>query len=97
MDRFGKLPPAAGYLLEVMRLRLRLKELLIREVEFDGHRLVFSFHQKTPVSPDTIIGLIRQQPKKYQFTPEFRLVVELPDTGFDGVLTEARNVLNRLV
>ncbi|TWJ18945.1 transcription-repair coupling factor [Geobacter argillaceus] len=97
VDRFGKLPPAAGYLLEVMRLRLRLKELLIREVEFDGQRLIFSFHQKTPVSPDTIIALIRQQPKKYQFTPEFRLVVELPDTGFDGVLTEARNVLNRLV
>ncbi len=97
VDRFGKLPPAAGYLLDVMRLRLQLKELLIREVEFDGRRLVFSFHQKTPVSPDTIIALIRKECKKYQFTPEFRLVVELPDTGFDGVLAEARNVLNRLI
>lgn len=97
VDRFGKLPPAAGYLLDVMRLRLQLKALLIREVEFDGRRLVFSFHQKTPVSPDTIIALIRKECKKYQFTPEFRLVVELPDIGFDGVLAEARNVLNRLI
>ncbi|MBT0651749.1 transcription-repair coupling factor [Geomobilimonas luticola] len=95
-DRFGKLPLAAVYLLEVMRIRPRLKALLVREVEFDGRRLVFAFHQKTPVSPDTIIGLIRQHPKTYQFTPDYRLVMELADTTFEGVLTAARNLLKRL-
>ncbi|GFE57011.1 transcription-repair coupling factor [Geobacter sp. AOG1] len=95
-DRFGKLPLAAVYLLEVMRLRLELKTLLVQEVEFDGRRLIFAFHQKTPVSPDTIIGLIRQHPRTYQFTPEYRLLVELADTTFEGVLTAARNLLKRL-
>jgi len=95
-DRFGKLPLAAVYLLEVMRLRLQLKALLVREVEFDGRRLIFAFHQKTPVSPDTIIGLIRQHQKTYQFTPDYRLVMELADTTFEGVLTAARNLLKRL-
>jgi transcription-repair coupling factor (superfamily II helicase) len=96
VDRFGKLPAAAGYLLEVMKLRLRLKALLIREAEFDGRRLIFSFHQKTPVSPDIIIGLIRQEPRTYQFTPDFRLVAEVADTSFDGLLQAARNHLKRL-
>jgi transcription-repair coupling factor (superfamily II helicase) len=96
VDRFGKLPAAALYLLEVMKLRLLFKTLLIREAEFDGRRLVFSFHQKTPVSPDLIIGLIRQQPKKYQFTPDYQLIAEVADTSFDGVLTEARNLLKKL-
>jgi transcription-repair coupling factor (superfamily II helicase) len=96
-DRFGKLPLAASYLLEVMRLRVRMKSLLILEAEFDGKRLVFAFHQKTPVSPDTIIALIRQQPKKYQFTPDYRLIVELADTSSDGILAESRNLLKRLV
>lgn len=96
VDRFGKLPLAALYLVEVMKLRVALKAMLVKEIEFDGKKLVLSFHQKTPVSPDTIIGLIRQQPKKYQFTPDFRLCAELADTSFDGVLKEAGNLLKTL-
>jgi transcription-repair coupling factor (superfamily II helicase) len=95
-DRFGDLPVAALYLVEVMKLRIHLTALLIKEVEFDGKRLVFCFHERTPVSPDAIIGLIRQQPKTHQFTPDFRLTVELADTSFEGVLATARNVLKRL-
>jgi transcription-repair coupling factor (superfamily II helicase) len=96
VDRYGKLPLAAEYLLEVMRLRLQLKARLIREIEFDGRRLLFTFQQKTPVSPDTIITLISRHPKKYKFTPDYRLTIELADTSFEGVLGEARNLLNLL-
>ena len=95
-DRFGKLPMAATYLLEVMRLRIRLKLLLVREVEFDGRRVVIAFHPQTPVSPDRIIELIRREPKKYQFTPEYRFILELNDTSFDGILAEVTNLLKRL-
>ena len=95
-DRFGKIPQATLYLLEIMKMKLDFRRLLIREAESDGKRLVLSFHQKTPVSPDVIIGLIRQQPKKFQFTPEFRLIVEVADSSFEGILNEARNVLKRL-
>jgi transcription-repair coupling factor (superfamily II helicase) len=95
-DRFGKLPTAASYLLEVMRLRIRLKLLLIKEVEFDGRRVVVTFHQKTPVSPDRIIELIRHEPKKYQFTPDYRFILELADTSFDGILREVTNLLKRV-
>jgi len=80
----------------VMRLRIRLKLLLIKEVEFDGKRVVITFHQKTPVSPDTIIGLIRREPRKYQFTPDYRLIAEQADTSFEGILTGIINLLKRL-
>jgi len=96
VDRYGKPPLAVEYLLELMKLRLLLKVFLVKEAEFDGRRLILAFHEKTPVSPDLIIGLIRNQPKKYQFTPDFRLVAELGDTTFDGVLHEARNLLKKL-
>lgn len=95
-DRFGPLPVAAAYLIEVMKIRVGLTAFLVKEVEFDGRRLIFSFHERTPVSPDTIIALIRKEPKVYRFTPEFQLFVELTDTSFDGVLGGARNVLKRL-
>jgi transcription-repair coupling factor (superfamily II helicase) len=97
IDRFGPLPPAVSYLLEIMRLRVHLKELLIRRLEYDGKKLVFAFHEKTPVSPDRVISLIRESPKKYQFTPDFRLCAEPAGSSFEGVMGEARNVLKRLV
>ncbi len=95
-DRFGKLPAAVLYLLAVMRLRIGLKQLMIREVEFDGRRVMITFHQKTAVSPDRIIALIRREPRKYQFTPDFRLILEVADTSFDGVLKEITNLLKCL-
>lgn len=96
VDRYGKLPLAVEYLLETMKLRLLFKKLLVREAEFDGKKLIFSFHEKTPVSPDLIIAFIKSQPKKYQFTPDFKFVAEASDTSFDGILHESRNILKKL-
>ena len=97
VDRFGALPMAAVYLLEVMRIRVVLKRLLVKEIELAGSELVLSFHERTPVSPDSITALLRKEKGKYRFTPEFRLYVKVADGSFEGVLAEARNVLNYLV
>lgn len=95
-DRFGRIPPATEYLLRIMGLRLKLQQLLVKEIEHAGGQLTLSFHQQTPVSPDTIIRMIRLQPKKYQFTPDFRLVVMMKDPSFDAVLEEANRLCGEL-
>ena len=96
IDRFGPLPMAALYLLEIMRLRVLLKGLLVKEIELAGNDLVLSFHERTPVSPDAITALLRKEKGKYRFTPEFRLYARITDNSFDGVLREARNLLKLL-
>jgi transcription-repair coupling factor (superfamily II helicase) len=96
IDRFGALPMAAVYLLEIMRLRVLLKGLLVKEIELAGGDLVLSFHERTPVSPDAITALLRKEKGKYRFTPEFRLYARIADSSFDGVLREARNLLKLL-
>jgi len=96
LDRFGKLPLPVLYLLESMKLRIHLRALLVRRLEFDGRRIVIAFHGKTPVSPDTIIGLIRKAPDVYRFTPDFVLFAVVADTSFEGLLAESRNLLKRL-
>ena len=88
---------AAVYLLEVMRIRVLLKRLLVKEIELSGSDLVLSFHERTPVSPDAITALLRKEKGKYRFTPEFRLYARVADGSFEGVLAEARNLLNYLV
>jgi transcription-repair coupling factor (superfamily II helicase) len=97
LDRFGKLPLTVIYLLETMKLRIHLRKLLVKRLEFNGTQLVMVFHEKTPVSPDTIIGLIRNSPKKYPFSPNFVFTAVVTDTSFEGVLDVARNLLKRLV
>lgn len=97
LDRFGKLPLTVTYLLETMKLRIHLRKLLVKRLEFNGKQLVFSFHEKTPVSPDTIIGLIRNSPKNYRFSPDFVFTANVVDTSFEGVLDVARNLLKRLI
>jgi len=96
IDRFGALPMAAVYLLEIMRLRVLLKGLLVKEIELAGNDLVLSFHERTPVSPDAISALLRKEKGRYRFTPEFRLYARVLDSSFDGVLREARNLLKCL-
>ena len=96
LDRFGTYPLATSYLFEIMKLRVLLKKLIVRQIDFDGKAVIISFHPRTPASPDTIIGMMRSEPKKYQFTPDYKLVCTLKDTSFEGILEMSKSVLTRL-
>jgi transcription-repair coupling factor (superfamily II helicase) len=96
-DRFGAYPLATTYLFETMKLRVLLKRLLVRQIDFDGKCVIISFHPRTPAPPDTIIGMMRSEPKKYQFTPDFKLICTLKDTAFEDILEISKNVLQRLL
>jgi transcription-repair coupling factor (superfamily II helicase) len=97
IDRFGKYPLATSYLFEIMKLRVLLKKLIVRQIDFDGTAVIISFHPRTPAKPDTIIGMMRGEPKKFQFTPDYKLVCTLKDTSFEGILAMAKGVLQRLL
>jgi transcription-repair coupling factor (superfamily II helicase) len=97
LDRFGKYPLATAYLFEIMKLRVLLKKLIVRQNDFDGKAVIISFHPRTPAPPDTIIGMMRSEPKKYQLTPDYKLVCTLKDTSFEGILDMAKSVLTRLL
>jgi transcription-repair coupling factor (superfamily II helicase) len=97
MDRFGKYPLATAYLFEIMKLRVMLKKLLVRQIDFSGKSLVISFHPRTPARPDTIIGMMKSEPKSYQFTPDYKLVCTLKNTSFEGILELSKSVLKRLM
>ncbi len=97
LDRFGTYPLATSYLFEIMKLRVLLKKLIVRQIDFDGKAVIISFHPRTPASPDTIIGMMRGEPKKYQFTPDYKLVCTLKETSFEGILEMAKSVLKRLL
>ncbi len=95
-DRFGRHPLSVVYLLESMKLRIHLRRLLVKRLEFDGRSLLATFHEKTPVSPERVIEMVRRSPEKYRFSPDFVLSAVAGDTSFEGILAEARNLLKCL-
>jgi transcription-repair coupling factor (superfamily II helicase) len=96
-DRFGAYPLATAYLFETMKLRILLKRLLVRQIDFDGKSIIISFHPRTPAPPDLIIAMMKNEPRKYQFTPDYRLVCTLKGTSFEDILELSRDVLQRLL
>jgi len=96
-DRYGRPPLPVATLGEVMGLRISLKRLKVQKIESDGKRLSLSFHPATLVNPETLIALIRQNPRSYQFTPDHRLLVTLPPHASSAeLLSAAHETLLRL-
>lgn len=96
-DRFGELPDPALLLLEVMKLRVLLKQLRIGAADYDGHTLTLAFAEDTPVAPDKILALLAQDPKKYSFSPDYRLGIRLGRQAAETAMDEARKALHGLL
>lgn len=56
-DRFGVLPDEVGNLLEIMRLKVMARKLLITRISETDGKARFVFAEDTPVRPDQIFGL----------------------------------------
>jgi transcription-repair coupling factor (superfamily II helicase) len=96
-DRFGKYPLATAYLFETMKLRIMLKKLLARQIDYNGREVLISFHPRTPASPETIIAMMKNEPKRYRFTPDYCLTCSVKGTAFEEILDAARTALMRLM
>jgi transcription-repair coupling factor (superfamily II helicase) len=95
-DRYGALPVPAELLLDLMRLRVLLKQLRIEAAEYDGRRLTCSFHPQTTVAPETLLGLLQQDPARYQFSADFKLSIQLGKQTGHELLQAARKELQPL-
>lgn len=96
-DRFGKYPLATSYLFEIMKLRIMLKQLLVLQIDYDGKHIVMAFHPRTPASADTIISMMRSEPKRFQFSPDYKLTCVVGGSAFEDIIETSRTVLKRLL
>ncbi|MCF6290063.1 MAG: transcription-repair coupling factor [Desulfobacterales bacterium] len=97
-DRYGSLPIETANLMEIMTIKLSLKRLLISKLEQGRNNLVFTFHPDTPVQPEQILGMLETADNPTRFTPDSRLVVQLPEGREDAatILAVARETLSPL-
>ena len=97
-DRYGPLPQEARTLFTVIDLKLMLRKLWISKLERGPDNLVFTFHEKSPVSSQKILGLLAQYKGSMRFTPEGRLIVKnQPSISPEGSLQKAQKILALLM
>ena len=93
-DRYGVLPEQVELLLEVARLRIVLRALLITSVDYYKGCLVFSFHDDASEQLDHILRIVSADPGRFKFTPELKLHVRVaPDADMPA---EVRAILKQL-
>jgi len=71
-DLYGKPPVAAYHLIQIMRIRLSMKELRILRLDYNKQDLVFAFDTQTPVDPTRLIEWA-QQDRQVRLLPGDRL------------------------
>ncbi len=95
-DRYGKIPAETNNLLQIVALKMILRKFQITKLERGAGALVLTFNSTTPVTPETILGLVHQSKKKYRFTPEGKLIVAIKTDNDESIFREAKKVLQAL-
>jgi transcription-repair coupling factor (superfamily II helicase) len=96
-DRFGPLPPPVDTLVQVMDLRRHLKALLVTRARRRGDQVLFDFHPSTPLETSRLLAIVRKSDDRCRMVGEYQLSFSPQARDVDGMLTDCREFLGRLV
>ena len=97
-DRFGAPPSEVLLLADLMVVKGLARQLAAQAVELTGSRLTLVLDDTTVLSPVWIRDLVLAQPRRYSFTPDFKLVHRLRATEDDGNrLSQSKKSLHHLL
>jgi len=96
-DRFGPLPEEASHLLSLLRLKLLLRRLWIKQLDSVNGELVLTFAQNPEIDLDRLTQLIAAEPKRLRFTPEYRLYFKSHSHDVVESVTELKKLLHNLI
>jgi transcription-repair coupling factor (superfamily II helicase) len=80
-DRFGPLPPEGRNLLEVVRLKHRLRQLGLKRLEVQDSFVRLQFAQPERLDLPRLVGLLKSKPDTFRLFQDQTLRVRLPQDG----------------
>jgi transcription-repair coupling factor (superfamily II helicase) len=96
MDRYGPMPPDAQSLVQVIDLKLFLKEAGVKKLEMGKGGFTFTFHENGRIDLDKTLKLVNDNPDKTRLYPDGRLFLAWGGiSGFEGI-KRARFVLQEI-
>lgn len=94
-DLYGKAPVQVSHLIQIMRIRLAMKEVRILRLDYNGQEIVLSFDQETPVRPETLI-LWAQRDRRVRLAPGDRLKFRMGPADPDARISQCMELLREL-
>ncbi len=95
-DRFGPIPHPAVNLLGAMKLKQLLTRLRVRKLNLSEERAVIAFDESSEISPQGIVGLVQENSDRFQFTPNFELILSIGKGGWHEALGKTKSTLEEL-
>jgi transcription-repair coupling factor (superfamily II helicase) len=96
VDRFGPLPPEIRWLRQAVELKLQARALRIREIDARREAVRVRFAPDPPVSPETIVALLRSERGRLRYLPDESLEYKTDGATPEARLAAARKLLQRL-
>lgn len=95
-DRFGPLPQEAAALLEKIMLKVLCKKTGVQRLQMGTKSVIFSFSEKTLVSPEKITDLIQHDPRRFRLRPDHVLEAKVASDGSPDAMDLTKKVLQGL-
>jgi len=85
VDLYGKPPVQVSHLIQVMRVRLAMKQIRILRLDYTGREMIFTFDTDTPIGPDVLMEWVHLDPR-LRLIPDYRLACRI------GVIDEKARI-----
>jgi transcription-repair coupling factor (superfamily II helicase) len=95
-DRFGRLPKEANNLVELMRLKIFLKQYGVEALVVGPEKTSIKLSKKTPISLEKTIALATTRPDWLQITPDSKLVIKLAVSNIPSIQEELEKLFDYL-
>ena len=98
MDRYGRLPPEAENLVEVIRIKILARRLGILRIETQRGELVLQVATKSNIDADRLVQLLTHARSGIRVTPDQRLIAKAPgpEGGAPALFEATRQLLAQL-
>ena len=95
-DCYGPVPPEVDTLMDIMRIKNRLRRILSTKMDYNGSELSIAFREDSSFDPARVITLSQERPGEVRFTPDNRLLVSMPDLEGKAIITQVFELLEEL-
>jgi len=98
LDRFGRLPPEAENLLEVIRIKILARRLGILRIETQRGELVLHVARQSNIDADRLVQLLSHARAGIRVTPDQRLIAKAPgpEGGAPALFDATKSLLAQL-
>lgn len=92
-DRLGPLPPPLENLIRIIGIKVGLRKLRIRRVEFNRNRISFLFDATTPLPPRKMIERLRHKKNDFRFVSGEKLILSTKNQIGIAIIEEVEKQL----